>query len=223
MKRILVFMLCTSCSWGVGEMRGYVAARKEVSMNEVIAHVEVVEEELQCAPEETAEAIKPHLEAIRTRALDDIQIARVEQEDHGYQPKTPPVIDSEEDVRTLNAHAGKTHARTTRRRKIREIPARIIKGLASVVKNVIPQWVRWLLTLAVVVIVVSFVVNVVLYIRARFNRKAAEQMVVLAERHVPKDVLEGTRGTPAQKVFYSARRKGLLGVGEDRPHPTGKE
>jgi len=222
MKRILALVLCASCSWGLGESRGYIAARNMASAHETVAHADIIIDAIECAPEEVKQEILPHAEAIKERALDVAEIAIMEADDHGFRPKETPELDSEEDVREVNIYAGKSNKRATRRRKFKEFPGKLVGFIAGIVKSATPAWAKWLLSIAVVVIVVSFVANVVLWIRARFNRKAAEQMVVLGNQYIPKTVLEETRGTPAQRVFKDAQRRGLVDSRNKAPAPKVK-
>jgi len=214
---VALALFAAGCSWGVGESLGYLAARHEASAR--AQHADAAEIEALCEPlpEDERKAVSEMVERIKVRAVDDARCARIEQEANPFPPEKPVELRSTEDDEEVEVAAGTFRARNIRRRRVAEfgekaagVVGRIIK---TVVRNVIPAWMLWLVRGLAAGVAIFFALSVAMWIKKRFYRSAAVEMVALANERIPKSDLAVTRGSPAQKVYRQARDAGVLGKG----------
>lgn len=217
----LAIFAAAGCSWGVGESLGYLAARHEASA--LAQHADAAEIEALCEPMlpegPTVAAVAQLVKRIKVRAVDDARCARIEQEANPFPPRGPVELRSTEDDEEIEIAAGTFRARNIRRRKVAEFGEKAAGALGklvrTVIKSVIPKWILYLVGALVAGVLVFFAFSVALWIKKRFYRAAAVEMVVLADGKIPKKDLAVTRGSPAQKVYRQARDEGVLGDRRD--------
>jgi len=170
--------------------------------------------------------------SIEAAAVDARDRGILVQLDSDHIPEKPVVPGNSEDRLKKAAYAGAAFNRNDRREWFVGFSERLAKGLARfgamVIKNTaeafIPQWILTLLGALIAALLVAFFVMAFFYVHGKMFKKAAVQMTGLANQYVPGSVLAQTKGTPAQKVYYYARDRGLLppkpnvAVGELQPN-----
>ena len=192
---LLVPLMCGCVSWGLGQARGMDAYQREALARDTHR---VLLEVAELAPE-TQALVDEGL----VNCVDQVERAGIAQDDFGYEPEDPPDLRSPEDTENVQASAGMSRARKVRREYKKELPAIIAKGVAGVVKEIVPWWV-W---------VVAFfgLGGMALVTRAwRAARGGLRAMVKQANDPAVKEHFKGSTDGAAQREYRRMREKGLL-------------
>ena len=221
---ILAALLLASGCHALDGLRGWNAAAQTVLSDEILGKARAVKmvaeaerpEPVEGAPAEpcSMDVIVSLMDDIERAATDNKDRAFLSQLDHNHLPKEPPVIGSDDDNLNKMAYAGKGYNRAAWRTWRAEFLPKLGRAIGmlagSIVKSVVPGWLITLISLVTGALVISCGVLAFLWVRGKMFKKAAIQMTILANKHVPKEVLAATDGTPAQQVYRKARDKGLL-------------
>jgi hypothetical protein len=203
--RIAIILLVVCCSCGLGELRGHDAYVREANAREIIQEVET----LRSTPVEDVTVQEEVLVRIEERAKDEVQRAQVAQQDHGYTPSEPVEPKSQKADAKFMEYAGTVHSKTTRRRKLKELPGKIARGAAKVAVGLIPAPIRVMLKVAAYAAVVMVLGTVLFWVwrKMRYFRKAAIEAVKGANRLPKEQRKEAFGDMPTLKDVY--RRNGI--------------
>lgn len=161
------------CTWGWGEseatdyaLRGESARRVALEVERLRAYTDQIEDE------DARSDVEWSLDRIEDRALDEAQRAEVGLVTTGYPPETTDPESPEADI-NFNVRAGRAHAVDTKRRVLREIPAKIARGVGNAAQGVaqgIWAMLPWWLKLGIIATILYGLVSTCLYVRARLHR-----------------------------------------------------
>lgn len=202
-----VIVLCASCTWGLGELRGYDACQREQLARAQHQSAQRVIEAVSAAAPDIVTKVTAEAEIIQVHSVDQIERARIAQTDHHRKPKTLPEIRSPEDNRKVQEYAGLSYATQVRRKVVKELPAKIVKGVASVVKQIVPTWLWWVLGVVGFVALGGTGLLVGLW---RSARRGLRGMIRIANDSEVKDHFKGATNGAAQREYRRMRAKGLL-------------
>ncbi len=207
-RQVLTFLsilLLSSC--GLQGLRAYDAQQREqLARSSHEAAQDIQEAVVDCAPN-VVEKVTLLTEAIQVNTADQVDRARIAQKDHGAQPVKLPELRSAEDDVKVQAYAGQAESRETKRRVVEELPGKVLGGVASVVRKMIPAWLLWAIGIGVFVSCGGVSWAVILWRRARLGLR---EMIRLANRPETKEQFKGKTNGPVQKEYRKMGEKGLL-------------
>ena len=209
MKPILLCILLAGCISALDIERKYDAS----------ARVKLAEAGQQALKRSRRHILKgepiPELPLELRPAFDDLEIvlddmlrrARIGQVELGIWEE-PIVLWSAEDEMHVMKHAGLAFEEAVRRKASNERMTRWAKGIGAfvggVAKGMMPWWIWYPLWGSVLIAIVATLGSVLVWLKARFYKKAARVGVKLLA-DAPPEVREKSKGTPLQRVFHWER------------------
>ncbi len=205
MRLAILALFCTSCA--LPSLRGYDAQQREqLARKSHEAAEEIKETVVNCAPN-VVEKVTKAVEVIQENTVGQVARARIAQKDHNAKPQKLPELRTPEDDEKVQAYAGLAELRETRRRIAKELPGKLLGGVASVVRKMIPTWLLWAIGIGIFVSCGGVSWAVILWRRAR---QGLREMIRLANRPETKDAFKGQTNGPVQKEYRKMGEKGLL-------------
>jgi hypothetical protein len=206
MRTIVILLLCSGCTWGVGEYIGYDACQRENLARDSHARVEEMK---AIIPAPVLEEVAPYLDRIQTNCSDQVQRAQIIQSGNKYPPKEVPPLRSPADDKRVQEGAGLNRAVATMRKVGTDLPKVIGRGAVAFVRDIIPWWVWTALFVLLGGIGFSF--------RAAAKiRSALDGMIKTGNKKGAKEVFRGQTNGYAQKRYRILRDKGLLERGDEQ-------
>ncbi len=207
MRVAILLSVFVFASCAMSELRAYDAQQREnLARASHEAAEEVKELVVDCTPN-VVEKVTRAVEVIQENTVDQVARARIAQKDHNAKPQKLPAPRSPEDDVKVQAYAGLAESRETRRRIAKELPGKLVGGVASVVRKMIPTWLLWAIGIGVFVSCGGVSWAVILWKR---TRQGLREMILLANRPETKEAFKGKTNGPVQREYRKMGEKGLL-------------